>query len=102
MFDWLKRLLGKKPAPVEEEQKTETPKMLEKPCRSCGKPILYDPNWAHAPNYCKECKRKFQEEKGLVSRKCRSCGKTFTVPATVKHMPNYCKACRAKFREKKE
>ena len=100
-MEWLKKMFSRKEEQPPNLVIKEEPKMVEKPCRSCGKPIFYDPKWSHIPNYCKECKQKFQEEKGLTSRKCRSCGKTFTVPSTVKHKPNYCKTCRAKFREKK-
>jgi len=111
MFNWLKKLFGAKGAeeasapvstPAAAPAAEEKPKLPEKPCQACGKPIPYDPAWKHIPNYCKECRDKFDAEKGIVRRKCRSCGKTFTVPNTVKHMPNYCKACRAKFKNAKQ
>ena len=101
MFNWLKKLFSKPVAsmPIEIE-----PKLLEKPCRTCGKLIFYDPSWEHIPNYCKECRRKYQDEHNIpriMKRKCKRCGKTFTFPSTIKHYPNYCKDCRAKFKEKK-
>ncbi len=41
MFNWLKKLFSKPEAtmPIKEENK-----FLEKPCRTCGKPIFYDPS----------------------------------------------------------
>ena len=103
MFNWLKKIFSK-PEPVASVPIKEENKFLEKPCRTCGKPIFYDPSWEHIPNYCKECKRKYQDEHSapkIMRRKCRSCGKQFTFPSTIKHYPNYCKECRAKFKEKK-
>lgn len=35
----------------------------EKNCRRCGEAISYNDTWAHIPNYCKECKAKFSEER---------------------------------------
>ena len=101
MFNWLKKLFSKPVAsmPIEIE-----PKLLEKPCRTCGKPIFYDPSWEHILNYCKECRRKYQDEHNIpriMKRKCKRRGKPFTFPSTIKHYPNYCKDCRAKFKEKK-
>ena len=103
VFNWLKKLFSK-PEPVASMPIKEENKLLEKPCRTCGKPIFYDPSWEHIPNYCKECKRKYQDEHNIpkiMKRKCRSCGKQFTFPSTIKHYPNYGKDCRAKFKEKK-
>ena len=101
MFNWLKKLFSKPEAtmPIKEENK-----FLEKPCRTCGSPIFYDPSWKHIQNYCKECKRKYQDEHNIpriMKRKCKRCGKPFTFQSTIKHYPNYCKDCRAKFKEKK-
>ncbi len=106
MFEWLKRLFSK-PALVADTQPTpvsNTEKMSIKPCKSCGKPISYDPSWQHIPNYCPECKAKYRaehEKQKMVKRRCRSCGRTFTFPSTVKHYPNYCRECRSKFKEQK-
>lgn len=111
MFSWLKKLFGvkeeQKPVPsVQPETKApdhpETEKkMLEKACAGCGRPVFYDPAWTHIPNYCKECRAKFDAEKGVIRRKCKRCGKSFTVPENVQHMPNYCRDCRAKFKTHK-
>ncbi len=65
MFNWLKKLFGKK-EPVAQIQITEAPKLLEKPCRNCGNPVFYDPSWEHIPNYCKDCKRKFQQSNAKI------------------------------------
>ena len=54
MFNWLKKLFSK-PEPVANLEIKPEKKLLEKPCRTCGKPIFYDPSWEHIPNYCKEC-----------------------------------------------
>ena len=101
MFDWLKRLFSK----MEDEKKAPASsaqdEMPTKPCRTCGKPIFYDPSWEHIPNYCKECKAKYQTEHDIpriIRRKCKRCGRSFTFPSTIPHYPNY---CRAKFKEKK-
>ena len=53
MFNWLKKLFSK-PEPVASMPIKEETKLLEKPCRTCGKPIFYDPSWEHIPNYCKD------------------------------------------------
>ena len=47
MLNWLKKLFSKPEAtmPIKEENK-----FLEKPCRTCGKPIFYDPSWEHIDN----------------------------------------------------
>ena len=66
LFEWLKRLFSK-PAPVADTQPapvSNTEKMSVKTCKSCGKPISYDPSWEHIPNYCRECRAKFKEQKG--------------------------------------
>lgn len=104
MFDWLKRLFSN----MEEEKKSSASSVQEvmptKPCRTCGKPISYDPSWKHIPNYCKECKAKYQAEHDIpriMRRKCKRCGRSFTFPSTIPHYPNYCRDCRAKFKEKK-
>jgi len=99
LFTWLKKLFPGKPKAVVEI--TEEKKMLEKPCKGCGKPIFYDPTWDHVPNYCRECKQKYRNEHEItriMRRKCRSCGKIFTFPSNIRHYPNYCKDCRAKFK----
>ena len=101
MFSFLKKMFHREgPKGVVEIE--ETPKMLEKPCKTCGKPLFYDPSWDHIPNYCRDCRKKYWEEHETVRvmrRKCKNCGKSFTFPNNVRHYPNYCKACRAKFKE---
>ena len=102
MFDWLKKIFHREnaePAPAPEVVN----KMSEKPCKTCGKPISYNPAWTHIPNYCPECKAKYRAEQAVktVKRTCRSCGKVFFVPSSVKYMPNYCKSCKTKFKEQR-
>ena len=96
MFEFLKNLLSKSGAkPVEEEPLLE-PEFQTKPCKSCGRPVSYNPEWKHIPNYCRECKKEYRA--GLITRTCKRCGKTFTLPESVQHWPNYCQECRARFR----
>ena len=104
MFNWLKNIFSRKSEPIANLEIKEELKLLEKPCRNCGKPISYDPSWKHIPNYCKECKEKYQAEHDIpriMRRKCKRCGRSFTFPSTIPHYPNYCRDCRAKFKEKK-
>lgn len=96
VFDFIKKLFS---GSSEPEEVTFEPEFQTRPCRSCGRPISYNPEWEHIPNYCRECKREYQEKRqGLVTRTCRRCGKTFTLPESVQHWPNYCQECRARFR----
>ena len=75
----------------------------KKVCKNCGKTFTFDPSWTYIPNYCKDCKKKFTEEKEArqragaprkIRRKCRECGRFFTFPNTLAHYPNYCNNCR--------
>ena len=73
----------------------------EKTCKRCGKTIRYRDDWSHVPNYCKECKEKFDEEKRQREKlrrekPCRGCGKTIVYYADWEHIPNYCKECQEK------
>ena len=61
MFDFIKKMFSKDPKPVEFEPEFQT-----RPCRSCGRPISYNPEWKHIPNYCRECKSDFR--KGEITR----------------------------------
>ena len=98
-----KKSPGKAAAPAQPETKdTARPK---KACKGCGKMFSYDPSWDHIPNYCKECKRKFTQEKEekqragaprKIRRKCRACGNFFSFPNTLEHYPTYCPNCRKK------
>ena len=58
MFNWLKKLFSEKVVKAIEPESSVPSKsngMVEKPCKTCGKPISIDPSWEHIPNYCKEC-----------------------------------------------
>ena len=92
LIDFIKRLLLRGNTHPSEEELLLEPEFQTKPCRSCGRPISYNPEWKHIPNYCRECKD------GLITRTCKRCGKTFTLPESVQHWPNYCQECRARFR----
>ncbi len=103
MINWLKNLFRKKHGGAMEI--VSEPKMLEKPCRSCGKSIFYDPSWDHIPNYCRECREKYRQDHDIIrvmKRKCRKCGKEFRFPSNLRHYPNYCKKCRAQFKAEKD
>ena len=51
MFNWLKKLFHREEKSTATVAIPETPQLLEKPCRTCGKPVFYDPSWEHIPNY---------------------------------------------------
>ena len=88
----LKNLFSKdKPEPATTEQNenskptikpaaSDTPSVLTKPCKTCGKPIKYNPAWKHVPNYCPDCKAKYRAEqeakRGMVTITCKNCGKS--------------------------
>ena len=97
MFEFLKKLLLRNNTQsTAEDALLLEPEFQTKPCRSCGRPISYNPEWKHIPNYCRECKKEYRA--GLITRTCKKCGKTFTLPEAVQHWPNYCHECRARFK----
>ena len=96
MLGFLKKLFSRSGTQPSEEEYAMEPEFQTKPCRSCGRPISYNPEWKYIPNYCRECKKEYRA--GIVIRTCKRCGKTFTLPESVQHWPNYCQECRAKFR----
>ena len=97
LFEFLKKLvLRNNTQSTAEDALLLEPEFQTKPCRSCGRPISYNPEWKHIPNYCRECKKEYRA--GLITRTCKKCGKTFTLPESVQHWPNYCQECRARFR----
>jgi len=98
---------GKKPrgAVPETQPEQNEKKRLKKVCKGCGKTFSYDPGWEHIPNYCKECRIRFKQEKEAkqragdprkIKRKCKACGNYFTFPNTLEHYPSYCVNCRKK------
>lgn len=83
------------PAPAQER--------VKKTCKSCGKTFTVDPSLEYIPNFCRECKKRFAQEKEekqragaprKIKRKCKACGSYFTFPNTLEHFPNYCPNCR--------
>ena len=96
LFEFLKKLLLRNNTQSTAEEYTLEPEFQTKPCRSCGRPISFNPEWKHIPNYCRECKKEYRA--GLITRTCKKCGKTFTLPESVQHWPNYCHECRARFK----
>ena len=107
-LDRIKALFARKKDPEEKAPAQETPgtgTRKKKACRNCGKMFTYDTAWEFVPNYCKECKKKFAQEKEekqragaprKIRRKCRECGRFFTCPNTIAHYPKYCPNCRKK------
>ena len=73
---------------------------LTKPCKTCGKPITYNPSWKRIPNYCSDCYKKHKasqkSKQGTVTITCKNCGKTVTLPSNVQHWPDLCQECRSK------
>ena len=60
LFEFLKKVFARRSDPVVEPE--FEPEFLTKPCRTCGRPISYNPEWKHIPNYCKECKAEFRKD----------------------------------------
>ena len=96
MFEFIKKIFSQSSTKTAEEEYALEPEFQTKPCKSCGRPISYNPEWKPIPNYCQECKKEYRT--GLVTRTCKGCGKKFTFPESVQHWPNYCQECRARFR----
>ena len=94
----------KQPEAKPEETAAAAPAArIKKTCKACGKTFSVDPSWDYIPNYCKECKKKFAQEKEAkqragaprkIRRKCKACGNYFSFPNTLEHFPNYCPNCR--------
>ena len=96
LFEFLKNLFSRNSTHPSEDEPLLEPEFQTKQCRSCGRPISYNPEWKHIPNYCRECRKDYRA--GLITRTCKRCGKTFTLPESVQHWPNYCQECKARFR----
>ncbi|MBQ6720668.1 MAG: hypothetical protein IJQ88_00780, partial [Clostridia bacterium] len=104
-LDKLKSLFSRQKTPVRAEAPAAEEKKafpegtrLKKVCKNCGKSFSYDPSWEHIPNYCKDCKKKFAQEKEekqragaprKIRRKCRECGRFLTFPNTQEHYTSY-------------
>ena len=105
-MELIRNLFGKKAKEVEappEPAPAAAPEREKRTCKNCGKNFTIDPSWKYIPNYCKDCRKKFNEEKEArqrageprrIKRKCRECGKFFTFPNTLAHYPSYCNDCR--------
>lgn len=104
LLEKVKKLFQKPALPEAPKAAEEKPAARpRKACKKCGKMFSYDPSWEFIPNYCKDCKKQFTQEKEekqragaprKIKRKCRECGKFFTFPNTIAHYPNYCPNCR--------
>lgn len=104
LLEKVKNLFRKPALPEAPKAAEEKPAARpRKACKKCGKMFSYDPSWEFIPNYCKDCKKQFTQEKEekqragaprKIKRKCRECGKFFTFPNTIAHYPNYCPNCR--------
>ena len=108
LLESIRKLFGKSGKKQPEPERPAEPQpagKLKKACKGCGKTFSVDPSWDYIPNYCKECKKKFTEEKEAkqragaprkIRRKCKACGNYFSFPNTLEHFPNYCSNCRKK------
>ena len=108
LMEKIKNLFRKNRPEPEKETAPAAPAAAardKKTCKACGKTFTVDPSWEFVPNYCKECKKKFTQEKEArqragaprkIKRKCKACGNYFTFPNTLEHYPNYCSNCRKK------
>ena len=107
LLDRIKALFAGKKEPekkAEEQQPAEAQSTRQKKaCKKCGRMFTYDTTWDFIPNYCKDCKKQFAQEKEekqragaprKIKRKCKECGNFFTFPNTIAHYPNYCPNCR--------
>ena len=87
---------------LKEEKAAEDAHWHEKSCQGCGTTIRYRDDWSHVPNYCKECKAKFDAEKKYRKRlrrekPCKGCGALIVYYEDWDHIPNYCKECKDSF-----
>ena len=103
MFEWLKKMFGRKKAGLDMSGKetgaalppqTETAaadrgeqkgkeSLPTRPCRECGKAIPYDPAWRHLPNFCPECREKYRK-----MQKAKDAGRSENVDLTEKRTEN--------------
>ena len=60
VLGFLKKLFSRSSAQPTVEEYAMEPEFQTKPCRSCGRPISYNPEWKHIPNYCRECKKEYR------------------------------------------
>jgi hypothetical protein len=104
-LDRIKSFFSAKKEPVKAEPAAPTAPAgrPRKACKKCGKLFSYDPSWDFIPNYCKDCKKQFGQEKEekqragaprKIRRKCKECGNFFSFPNTIAHYPSYCPNCR--------
>ena len=103
-LDRIKSFFSAKKDPVKAEPAPAAPAgRPRKACKKCGKLFSYDPSWDFIPNYCKDCKKQFAQEKEerqragaprKIRRKCKECGNFFSFPNTIAHYPSYCPNCR--------
>lgn len=82
----------------ERKKAAEAAKWMEKPCKQCGRTIRYNIEWSNYPNFCPECKEKFEyekreREKNRREKPCKGCGKTIVYYTDWSRIPNYCKEC---------
>lgn len=80
---------------------------MKKPCKQCGRTIRYYIEWPNYPNFCPECKDKFdyekrEREKNRREKSCMGCGKTIIYYTDWNHISNYCKECKEKFNEERK
>ena len=95
MFDRIKKLFSRDAQ--DTKTASDTARKQTSLCRTCGKPIFYDPSRECVPDYCPECRAKARSERGMITRTCKKCGNTFILPEEVQHWPDYCQECRRKY-----
>ena len=80
----------------------------------CGAIIRYRDDWSHEPNFCKNCKEKFAEERAAKEaakkereakwqeKPCKSCGTMIRYNVDWTNPPNYCADCKERFKAEQE
>ena len=48
---------------IQNHREENSSMWCEKPCKGCGGIVKYRTDWEHQPNYCKDCKEKFKNQK---------------------------------------
>ena len=106
LFDFLKKLFSNRDTVTEPDTaiapsgKAEDNQSGTRLCKTCGKPISYNPAWRNIPKYCSDCRANYkasrQSRQGMITITCKNCGKTETIPENVQHWPDLCQECRRK------
>ena len=99
---------------LKEAKSAEEAHWHEKACQRCGAIIRYRDDWSHEPNFCKNCKEKFAEERAAKEaakkereakwqeKPCKSCGTMIRYNVDWTNPPNYCADCKERFKAEQE